>query len=60
MPRQVGSHRSRSILRSADGEHERSADLEATVRRLLEQLGEDANRSGLEDTPKRVAKLCRF
>ena len=60
MARQVGSHRSRSILRSEDVDNERPGDIEATVRRLLEQLGEDANRSGLEDTPKRVAKALSF
>ena len=60
MARQIGSHRSRSIFRSEDAENEKPGDLEATVRRLLEQLGEDADRSGLVDTPKRVAKALSF
>ena len=59
MTRQIASHGSESILPHEE-EMERPGDLEATVRRLLEQLGEDPDRSGLEDTPKRVAKALSF
>ena len=34
--------------------------LESTIRQLLIQLGEDPERSGLEETPKRVAKSLAF
>ena len=51
MARQIGSHRSRSILRSEDVENERPGDLEATVRRLLEQLGEDAKSKRIRGYP---------
>jgi GTP cyclohydrolase I len=30
------------------------------VRQLLVELGEDPNREGLKDTPKRVAKAMSF
>jgi len=36
------------------------ADLEFIVHRLLMSLGEDPNRSGLEETPRRVAKALTF
>lgn len=36
------------------------SDLEEIVSRLLVQIGEDPERSGLEDTPKRVAKALTF
>ena len=34
--------------------------LEETVRKLLEELGEDPNREGLVQTPRRVAEAYRF
>ena len=37
-----------------------NSELEATVHRLLRQLGENPDRNGLEDTPKRVAKALSF
>jgi GTP cyclohydrolase I len=36
------------------------AQIEPLVRQLLEELGEDPNREGLKDTPKRVAKALAF
>jgi GTP cyclohydrolase IA len=33
--------------------------MEETIRTLLEQIGEDPEREGLKDTPKRVAKMYR-
>jgi GTP cyclohydrolase I len=36
------------------------AKIETLVRQLLEELGEDPNREGLRDTPKRVAKAFSF
>ena len=36
------------------------ADMEPTVRKLLEQLGENPNRNGLSETPKRVAKALTY
>ena len=34
--------------------------LEESYRQVLEELGEDASRDGLKDTPKRAAKAMRF
>ena len=34
--------------------------MEDVVRQLLEELGEDPDREGLRDTPKRVAKALKF
>jgi GTP cyclohydrolase IA len=36
------------------------ARIEPLVRQLLQELGEDPNREGLKDTPKRVAKALAF
>jgi GTP cyclohydrolase I len=36
------------------------AKIETLVRQLLQELGEDPNREGLRDTPKRVAKAFSF
>ncbi|HEX5128778.1 MAG TPA: GTP cyclohydrolase I FolE [Usitatibacter sp.] len=36
------------------------AKIEPLVRQLLEELGEDPQREGLKDTPKRVAKALAF
>ena len=36
------------------------AKIETLVRQLLQELGEDPNREGLRDTPKRVAKAFAF
>jgi GTP cyclohydrolase I len=36
------------------------AKIEPLVRQLLQELGEDPNREGLKDTPKRVAKALAF
>ena len=36
------------------------AEVEAIVKQLLSGLGEDPNRSGLEETPRRVAKALTF
>ena len=38
----------------------KSNKLESTIRQLLSQLGEDAERHGLQETPKRVAKALSF
>lgn len=37
-----------------------ATDLERTVLRLLQELGEDATREGLLDTPRRVSDSLRF
>ena len=42
------------------GEAERTAEMEVLVHRLLELLGEDPTRTGLLDTPKRVAKAMQW
>ncbi len=34
--------------------------VEKLIRQLLQELGEDPNREGLEDTPKRVSKALQF
>lgn len=36
--------------------HEVGSDIETTVTRLLQQIGEDPNRGGLRETPRRVAR----
>jgi GTP cyclohydrolase IA len=36
------------------------AKIEPLVRQLLQELGEDPNREGLKDTPKRVARALSF
>jgi GTP cyclohydrolase IA len=38
----------------------RGTELERTVLRMLQELGEDAGREGLVDTPRRVAESLRF
>ena len=38
----------------------KQSQIEATVHRMLTQLGEDPGRHGLQDTPKRVAKALTF
>ena len=34
-------------------------NIECAVRQLLLAIGEDPNRIGLQDTPKRIAKMCK-
>lgn len=52
-----------SVLRSNLGgklpRDRREEDLEATVARLLELIGEDPGRPGLSDTPERTARALR-
>ncbi len=36
------------------------SDIEPTVRKLLQQLGENPDRNGLRETPKRVAKALTY
>ena len=60
MARQIGSHRSPSALRGEQVDHEKPSSLESTIRQLVTQIGEDPNRHGLEDTPRRVAKSLMF
>ena len=38
----------------------RPEELETTIRQLLAQIGEDPNRTGLEETPRRVANSLAF
>ena len=38
-------------------EQEKQAQIEQAVTTILEAVGEDTQRSGLIDTPKRVAKM---
>lgn len=40
--------------------HDRNPELEATVRRILELIGEDPEREGLQRTPLRVARALEF
>lgn len=44
------------IVQAEVNGHDRNLELEATVRRMLELLGEDPNREGLVRTPLRVAR----
>jgi len=53
---------SNSTMRAMEGAFtkEQSDELQGLVRRQLGLLGEDAEREGLKDTPKRVAKSLRW
>ena len=42
------------------GESPHLADLQSTIHQLLVRLGEDPERSGLQETPERVAKALKF
>ena len=41
-------------------EKDRDVELESNVRKMLELIGEDPDREGLLDTPKRVSKAMHF
>ena len=48
------------IVESADAQVPVNRELESIVRRQLELLGEDVEREGLRDTPRRVARSLRW
>ena len=48
------------IAESADAQVAANPELEATVLRQLEMIGENPQREGLADTPKRVARSLRW
>lgn len=48
------------IVESADSQMVAIPELESTVRKQLELLGEDLRREGLMETPKRVARSLRW
>ncbi len=58
--------KSRNIRKIADSdkieisEPDSIKDIEPTVRKLLSQLGENPDRNGLQETPKRVAKALTY
>ena len=55
------SHRRKSsISASPVPSQDTTQPLEETIHRLLVQLGENPRRSGLQDTPERVAKSLKF
>lgn len=57
----INGHNLRSITARGNGK-ERSVDLEAieeAVRTILRAVGEDPNRPGLLDTPRRVARMYK-
>lgn len=57
-----GTRQRKTIVSSSDvvGRNGRPAALESTIRQLLTEMGEDPDRVGLEETPKRVAKSLAF
>ena len=57
-----GTRQRKTVVTSSDVivGNGRPAALEATIRQLLAQLGEDPERHGLAETPKRIAKSLAF
>jgi GTP cyclohydrolase I len=58
--RRVTRAAARAARRSPQRAAQASDELEALVRRMLELLGEDPDRAGLRDTPRRVAESLRW
>jgi GTP cyclohydrolase I len=61
---QLDRERRREASPAQPGRHpaidDGDAELQGLVRRMLELLGEEPDRAGLQDTPKRVAKAMRW
>jgi len=60
--KRLGSTRSRAVIRETSETVclPNLANLEIIVKQLLENLGENPQRNGLQDTPKRVAKSLAY
>ncbi len=59
--KKVDMRSSKTKVKSVDKKGDAAQDpLEATVHKMLVQLGEDPERHGLQNTPKRVAKAFTF
>jgi GTP cyclohydrolase I len=60
MTARTDSKRDTDIAEGGDAQVAANPELEATVLRQLEMIGEDPKREGLRDTPKRVARSLRW